>query len=548
MARRSTSPKAASINPYVELPGSLRQPLPNSRPAGPVNGSEIVSISVRTRPKQPIDTLHASVQSLYDTPFSERIYLTRAELAARHGASGADLDAIEQFAHTRNIIVSRRSAAERSLVLTGRLGDLLRAFPADLRLYHHAQGSYRGRSGVVKIPKAFDGIITGIFGYDTRSKHRAPHHSRPTAHDGPGGGNGVAATEFAKRYNFPTSHEGAALDGSGQCVAIIELGGGFRNSDLQLFFKEIQMPVPAVTSVSIDNAINRPSVAGSDDGEVMLDIQVAGAVAPKATFAIYFAPNQGSGFLDAINAAVHDSERNPSVISISWGGPEGPGDAQAAQAFHEVFTAAAALGVTICTAAGDHGVADEEAASWDKKMHVDHPSVDSMVLACGGTQIDRASGADVVWNDGTTFDPNTNGGGGWASGGGISSTVPVPDYQAAANHTVSLATGKPGRGVPDIAMSATNYFTRTDGSEGASGGTSAVAPLMAGLVALLNQAKGKNVGFLNKLLYAHPELCNPVTVGTNGIKGKIAGYQAGPGWNACAGLGTPNGTFILNAL
>src|SRR5262249_47892803 len=177
---------------------------------------------------------------------------------------------------------------------------------------------------------------------------------------------------------------------------------------------------------------------------------------------VYFAPNVGDkGFLDAISAAIHDNERKPSVISISWGGPENATDAQGSAAYHDLFAQAAALGVTVCVASGDHGTADLDASDWDSQVHVDHPAVDDLVLGCGGTQIDN--GKDVTWNDGTPFDPSVQGGGGWASGGGISVTFALPAYQANANVPVSIVTGKPGRGVPDIAMSATNYFTRVDG-------------------------------------------------------------------------------------
>ena len=126
----------------------------------------------------------------------------------------------------------------------------------------------------------------------------------------------------------------------------------------------------------------------------------------------------------------------------------------------------------------------------------------------------------------------------------------MPSYQANANLPVSIDNEQPGRGVPDIAMSATNYFTRVDNSEGASGGTSAVAPLMAALVARLNQAKKQNVGFLNPFLYANAAkgLVHDVTSWTNAIKNTIKGYNAGPGWDACTGLGTPDGTVILNNL
>jgi kumamolisin len=91
---------------------------------------------------------------------------------------------------------------------------------------------------------------------------------------------------------------------------------------------------------------------------------------------------------------------------------------------------------------------------------------------------------------------------------------------------------------------------RVDSSEVRSGGTSAVAPLMAALIARLNQAKGKNVGFLNPFLYANAGngVVVGVTDGTNSIMNTVQGYNAGPGWNACTGLGTPDGTAILNKL
>ena len=326
------------------------------------------------------------------------------------------------------------------------------------------------------------------------------------------------------------------------------IGRRIDNNDLKIYFDEIGVPQPKVVAISVDHAGNHPTSTGSADSEVMLDIEVAGAVAPKATLAVYFAPNQGNGFLDAINAAVHDTQRKPSVISISWGSPEDPSETQALDAFHEIFVEAAALGITICVASGDHGTADLDGFNWDKQIHVDHPAVDDLVLSCGGTQIEN--GVDVVWNDGTPF-ANVPGGGGWAGGGGVSQLVALPDYQKNAGITPkSIVNGKVGRGVPDIAMSATNYFTRVQGAEGAGGGTSAVAPLMAGLVALLNQAKKKNVGFLNPLLYANAAkgVFTDVTTGTNAINGTVRGYNAAQGWDACTGLGVPIGQKILKVI
>jgi len=535
---------------YISLPGSKRDLLPDSKLAGPVDRSQIDDLTIRVRSAGQPGELEKRVNEEASKPLAERTYISRAELASMNGASPSDLDRVEQYAHQHNLMVVHRSAAERSIVVKGTVGDLLNAFPADVSLYHHPTGTYRGRRGEIKIPKELEGIVTGVFGWDTRTRHRAPHGKKPGSTRGPGGENGEPATFFAKRYDFPSENQGTKLDGTGQTIAIIELGGGYRSSDLKVFFKEIGIPMPAVTAVSVDHAGNHPTTPDSDDGEVMLDIEVAGAVAPKAKFVVYFAPNDGDqGFSDAISAAIHDTERNPSVISISWGSPEDRLDQQALNTFHDLFVAAAAAGVTICVASGDHGTADMDAQQWDGKIHVDHPPSDPFVLGCGGTQID-AQNQDVVWNDGTPFNVNVAGGGGWASGGGISEIFPVPSYQASASLPVSIANGKSGRGVPDIAMSATDYFTRVDSFEGASGGTSAVAPLMAALVALLNQAKGKNAGFLNPFLYANVArgIVHDVTQGTNAITDTVKGYDAGPGWDACTGLGTPDGTAILNNL
>jgi len=534
---------------YVTLPGSRRTLLANSVPAGPVDTSEVVSVTVRVRSVGDPKALEKQGYDLARTPMVQREYLTHAQLEAQYGASQADLDTIEHFAQEHDLTVTHRSAAERCVELRGRLGDVLAGFHADVQMYHHAKGTYRGRRGEIALPVSLSAIVTGVFGLDTRPHHREPHRAKSASLSGPGGQNGVAATSFATRYNFPDSVNGTALDGTGQTIAIIELGGGYRNSDLKAFFNEVGLPVPKVSSVSVDRAGNDPTTPESADGEVMLDLEVAGAVAPQANFVVYFAPNNGDkGFVDALSAAIHDSQRKPGVISISWGASEQTTDQQGIDAYHQLFAAAAVLGITVCAASGDHGTANMDASEWDGKIHVNHPACDDMVLGCGGTQID--GGVDVVWNDGTPFDTNVAGGGGWASGGGISEVFPVPSYQTGANLPVSIDDGKPGRGVPDIAMSATNYFTRVDKSEGASGGTSAVAPLMAALVARLNQAKQKNVGFLNPFLYANASkgVTHDVTSGTNAIFNTVKGYTAGPGWDACTGLGTPDGGAILNLL
>jgi len=271
---------------------------------------------------------------------------------------------------------------------------------------------------------------------------------------------------------------------------------------------------------------------------VLLDIEVVGAIAPSAKIAVYFAPNTDQGFLDAITTAVHDSVRKPSVVSISWGGAESTWTAQSLTAYDQAFQDAGLLGVTVCCASGDDGSAD---GVTDGAAHVDFPASSPNVLACGGTRLVSSNGkitSEVVWN---------SGGGNGASGGGVSDNFPLPAYQAAANVPVSVnPTHFKGRGVPDVAGDAdpaTGYQIRVDGKSAVFGGTSAVAPLWAALIALINQQLGKHVGFLNTALYTKGASgLHDITSGTNGA------YNAGTAWDACTGLGSPSGQALLTAL
>jgi kumamolisin len=334
-------------------------------------------------------------------------------------------------------------------------------------------------------------------------------------------------------YNFPP-----ATDGAGRTIAIIELGGGFSTGDLDRYFSSLGLKRPSVQAVGVDRAQNSP---GHDpngvDGEVLLDIEVVGALAPQASIVVYFAPNTDAGFLDAVATAAHASP-TADAISISWGGPEDSWTAQARSAFADALADAAALGVTVTAAAGDNGSSDGESGS---QAHVDFPASSPHALACGGTSLiaDAATGtvtSETVWN---------NGNGGGATGGGVSAVFPQPTWQASATSPIA------GRGVPDTAGNAdpqTGYQVLVDGTTMVIGGTSAVAPLWAALVARLNQATGTPLGLAQPAFYqqtqpaATPPGFRDITTGTNGA------YTAGPGWDACTGLGVPNGAALLSRL
>ena len=530
----------------VTVRGSERAPLPGARVVGPVTKDERFEVTVRVRRK-------ASLQSAMANGFhgdqlpEKRHYLTRQEYATAHGADPSDLAKVEAFAQAHGLVVVETSSARRSVFLSGTAGAFAAAFGTTIEQYEHDGGTYRGRTGSLTVPTDLSDVIEGIFGIDNRPVAK-PHFQRRK--DGPdiqphATSGSFTPPELAKLYNFPTG-----LDGSGQCIALIELGGGARMADIRAYFQQIGLPVPNVKVIGVDGGRNQPTTPQSADGEVMLDIEVAAAISPKAGIAVYFAPNTDKGFLDAITMAIHDTTNKPSVISISWGNPEKNWTPQTMTTFDQAFQTAAALGVTVCCAAGDAGSGDENPDQLaqngtvsDGLAHADFPSSSPFSLSCGGTKL-TGSGttitSEVVWNE----DPLRS-----ATGGGVSDFFPVPAYQSTTGIPSSANPGShQGRGVPDVAGDAdpaTGYLVRVDGQQFVFGGTSAVAPLWAGLIALMNQKLGHPVGFLNPLLYGSlvgTGSFQDVTSGNNGA------YTAQPGWDACTGWGTPNGAELLHAL
>jgi subtilase family serine protease len=348
----------------------------------------------------------------------------------------------------------------------------------------------------------------------------------------------LTALQVASLYDFP-----AGTDGTGQTIAIIELGGGYTQSDLDTYFSGLGLATPSVTAVSVDGGSNSPGQPA--DGEVELDIQVAGAVAPKAAQLVYFADNTDQGFINAIAQAVHTTPP-PIVVSISWGQSEDQWSEQSRTSMDSVFADAAALGVTVTVAAGDNGSSDDPNST--SGVHVDFPASSPHVLACGGTQLigdlnTNTITSEVVWNELA----NNEG----AGGGGVSDVFPVPSWQANVGVPPIAGSTSTGRGVPDVAGNAdpvTGYLVVVDGQQQAIGGTSAVAPLWAGLIARLAQATGKKFGLLQPLVYggvaagAAAQGFNDITQGNNGA------YSAGPGWDATTGLGSPSGQALLTHL
>lgn len=507
--------------PRIVLLGSFRT-LPNYPRSGELDPLEQVEISVRVRRKKPL-----VLNELTLSPLSHEAYV------AEFGASSEDVKLVENFAAENGLSVTEFSFPRRTVNLMGTIQKLEEAFAVKLFRFEDPAGhSFRGRSGNIHIPRKLADVIEGVFGLDNRVAASAKfQYAKRHGAIIRASASTVSYTgdQLARIYNFPSG-----VTGKGQTIGIIELGGGFTTQDISTYFIGLGLKPPSVNAVLVDGATNSPSSPNGPDAEVMLDIEVAGAVAPESNLVVYFAPNTDAGFLDCVTTAIHDSVNNPSVISLSWGSPEANFTAQSTNSFNQALQSAAALGITVCVAAGDQGSSDGLS---DGQVHVDFPASSPYALACGGTKLTVTGdviSSEVVWHESDTS----------ATGGGVSEIFPLPDYQLNAGVPLSINTQFKGRGLPDVAANAdptTGYKILVDGQSAVIGGTSAVAPLMAGLIARINEQTGARAGYIHPALYANPSVCRDITEGDNKTTSAGTGYSAAGGWDACTGWGVLSG-------
>ena len=324
-----------------------------------------------------------------------------------------------------------------------------------------------------------------------------------------------AVPALCHAYSWPTG-----LTGGGS-IAIGELGGGWVQSDVDQFCKMVGMPAPNITDFSVDMVTNNnhdPTDPAS--GEVALDIMVAAtsywvATGKPATIGMYWAANADDSIPAATQKAAADG---CDVFSWSWGTDEANTGPAACKSMEDVVAAAAAGGMITFAAAGDNDSSD----GGPTPANVDSPASCPHVIACGGTMKPRQS-QEIVWND------NPNNPDGEGTGGGFSTVFPMSPWMSGAPHG--------GRMVPDVAANAdprTGYEIVLGGQVIVVGGTSAVAPLYAGLFAAFGQKRK----LVSQKLWANHMAFHDITKGNNGF------FRARVGPDPCTGLGSPIGSKI----
>jgi kumamolisin len=556
----------------VAIPGSSRDAVPGARALQPSDPNQRIKVSIyaRTNPRGHVNALPSVDQLGAELP-GKRHYPTAAEFNAVYGADPADLKKIEDWAKAAGLKVLDSSVPKRRVLVEGTIADCNKAFGVQLHDYEDPKtGRFRGRQGELHVPADLVGVIQGVFGLDTRHVGRSRlrrNGAMPvslqtlTAHGASASASFPGAffpPEVAQLYSYPTSTSGA-----GQNVAIFAFNGtgpdprgGYSLGALKNYFEKVlNGKTPSITDVVVQGPGNDPGPdsqqsgqQGDSTGEVMLDMCVVGSVAPGAKIFMYFTEFTSQGWVDALHEAITDNN-NISVISISYGNPEKDRNSawtkMGVKVVNTALQAAAAKGITVCCASGDDGSTDQGS---DSLAHVDFPASSPYVLGVGGTRLVSSGGSSPTISSESVWNDIVQGEG--AGGGGVSAVFSKPSYQNRANVPVSVnPPHKIGRGVPDVAAVGDPetgvVIMRIEGTQLEQiGGTSASAPLWASLVARLNEGLKARCGYLNPVLYtkAAKGVLNDITDGNNGA------YAAGTGWDACTGLGTPQGQKLLKAL
>jgi len=531
---------------FIAVPGSERTPAFGATATRAADAEAWVEVTLKLARKAPLPAVDQRPQRA----------LTSGELGAQFGASP---DAVKRVSDTftgLGLTVLAADTATRTVQLGGPVSAMEEAFQVKLMQYDGIRGPYRGRVGALHVPAALQDDIVGVFGLDNRrAVRRRPdggkkRHVVDQSHAAAKKRPWFFPSELAAAYDFPDG------DGSGQTIGLLEFGGGYFQDDLVEFGKAAGLAsLPTVVPISVDKMPTNTNDEAT--GEVMLDVEVVAGICPKATIPVWFSQFTEKGWVDALDAAMHDPKYKPQVLSISWGYAEDVSvwTTAAVKQVNEALQEAALMGITICVAAGDDGSSD---GINDGHAHVDFPCSSPYVLAVGGTLLRTgAKRSERAWKDGDGLRADNGG----STGGGVSARLPRPAWQSGLDIAAVNPGQIAGRIVPDVAANAsanTGYFVVAGGQQEISGGTSASAPLWAALVARMNQqlaASGKRVGYLTPLLYGAAAGgaplgkagCNDIHSGDN-VTAHVGGFKSTTGFDAVTGWGSPKGKDLLAAL
>jgi hypothetical protein len=579
---------------FQPLPGSERPPIPGAKRIGPVDGGDHVGFTILLHSRHGSPALH-DFDHWQNTPPGKRKFLSVEEFTSTYGAAEEDLRSVVGFLRSRGLEVTEADAGRRRILVEGTAAKINSAFGIKLSLYRTprryaprpvkgrereahevAEHEHRGFEGPVHLPSEIAGLVRAVIGLDNRRL------GGPTGvgTGDPAGAASLLPTAVGQLYNFPNT--GAAGETIGLFAAADE-GAAFLPADVNLFIASLPAGfntppnlnaiglTVGLTTYSNDTTIITSGLSNGATQETTQDVQTSAAISQGANINVYMTENSEQGWEAFLNRAIfpQPGDNPPSVLSASWVldlSDDGAGNPSTSGTFSNIVSgylqSAATRGITSLIAIGDWGASNQIT---DGHCHVGYPNSDPWNIACGGTIIGSVSATtpptfqEFAWSDANTgagFDLGIYD----ATGGGVSAIFPVPPYQAAAGVLpISKNDGNSRRGVPDVAgMVGMTGFVINGGGYGFTG-TSCVAPLYAGLIAVINRFLGHSVGFINPTLYTYgPEICNDITFGNNDYGPPIPPlppatpdspfYTTGIGWDPCTGWGSIRGIRLLAAL
>jgi len=552
-------------------------------PVGAVERELPLQVTLVLRPRN--SRAHAKPPAIHP---ALRSIASRDDLAAHYDPGNDRVRLVRRFARGQSLSVVEVSQARHDVVLAGTAEQFARSFGVHLQYFETAGQRYYAHDERVRVPRDVRNAVEGVLGLDSIPAHRthAGMARRSSSTD-------IPALE--RHYAFPVA------DASAHRIALLEFSGGFAESDIGVYARRVGLArPPRVTAVSVPGATGKPATnvpfdptrgaaiarewkATASIGalmkkfgaelpafmasmEVTMDIELALALGGGAAVDVYFAPSGVDGWRRALYATIGlpvggaDTTHPPAptALSVSWGESEDVFGPAQLRVIDRALIAVQRAGVAVCCASGDWGSLNcPPKIGVALRPNVNFPASSPSVMACGGTRLLAGrNGAlrEVAWDErvlGVTM----------ATGGGMSGFFARPGAQRDVKLRPAKATWRApgrarvaGRALPDVAANAawsSGSVVTFAGADLVGFGTSAATPICAALLTRVSAAVGHPVPGIEGWLYS-PDgraCCRAVTEGDNDVAhGAVAFYRAGPGWNACTGLGTLDGERLVAAL
>jgi subtilase family serine protease len=592
---QATEPQTLSGHlPAWATAANLSASLPDHEPMEAMT----VVLSPTAERRQALESLLAGQQEPHSSLFHR--WLTPEEFGRRFGAGEQEIAGVTGWLQSQGLRVNWISPGRNLIGFTGTAGDVGRAFGTQMRRYRVNGRERIAPSSEPKIPAALAPAIKairGLYTIEERPMHHARAVSAQPAFADTDGNHYIAPTDFATIYDLPSS-----LDGLQVSIGIVGLSR--TDSDDFLMFRDLGYPLATLQEIvppgGVDPGPPFTAPPGASDEaqlddqlEATLDVTRAGSIAPNSSLLLVVSTAASGGIGLDTEYLVNTTPLPAQIISISFGACESEAGSSGVKYWDTLFQQAAAEGISVFVASGDAGASGCDAyfgtpPAAPQPNSPNYICSSSYATCVGGTEFADAANPSLYWSGSSTgnalsYIPE----GGWnepmdgttpvvaASGGGVSGVISTPSWQTG----TGVPSARSGRYTPDIAFSASCHdgyvgcfaaggascVTQSNGEYSFESlcGTSAAAPDMAGITALLDQQLGEGQGNLNPELYtlaassssafhdatpatssvsgcslATPSMCNNSAPSSTGLTGGQQGYPLTVGYDEVTGLGS----------